>query len=251
MIPVPSLSTRARLLAIGATLALAILAQPSSAEVKPDQPAAKASFPSEDARTAYALGLLVGRGFSVLSLSEEEYAQLLNGLRDERAGDPKLTLAQELPRIDALQQQRTRKRIERESEIATSFMEEARKRPKVEPLPYGAVFEPLAPGKGDPPKLGDVVTFRYATHLPDGTLVDSSEWRGAPERMPFERVLVQCWSQALLKMGPGAKARLSCPAQAAYGDPGLPPLVPPGSAVRFDLELVSIDRAKSRGPGHP
>jgi FKBP-type peptidyl-prolyl cis-trans isomerase len=250
MIRVLSLSNRGRSLALGAGLAVAILAQPGAAEVKPDQPTTPASFPSEEARAAYALGLVVGRGFSVLALSEEEYAQFLNGLRDERAGAPRLTLPQELKRVEAFQQQRTRKRIERESEIEKAFLEEARKRPKVEPLPYGAVFEPLAPGKGDPPKLGDVLTFRYSTHLPDGSLVDSSEWRGAPERQPLERVPMQCWSQALLKMGAGAKARLSCPAVAAYGEAGLPPIVPPASAVRFDLELVSIERAKVRG-GHP
>jgi FKBP-type peptidyl-prolyl cis-trans isomerase len=239
------LSTRGRSLALGAGLALLLLAPQGAAEVKPEKSLPQGSFASEDARAAYALGVVAARGFSFLGFSEEEYAQFLQGIKDERAGSPKVALPRELERVETFQQQRTQSRVKRETALEKSFLEEAARRPKVEKLTYGVLFEPLEAGKGDPPKLQDTLTIDFATYLPDGSLVDSSELRGGSQRFPFARIAIPCWSQALQQMRPGAKARLSCPALAAYGEQGLPPLIPPGSAVRVDLTLVSVEKATS------
>jgi FKBP-type peptidyl-prolyl cis-trans isomerase FkpA len=38
----------------------------------------------------------------------------------------------------------------------------------------------------------------------------------------------------------GGKAKLVCPAQIAYGDRGAPPLIKPGAALTFEVELLEI-----------
>ena len=43
---------------------------------------------------------------------------------------------------------------------------------------------------------------------------------------------------ALLKVG--GKAKLTCPAEIAYGDRGRPGSIRPGSALTFEIELVEL-----------
>ncbi|MGA0054838.1 MAG: FKBP-type peptidyl-prolyl cis-trans isomerase, partial [Steroidobacteraceae bacterium] len=40
----------------------------------------------------------------------------------------------------------------------------------------------------------------------------------------------------------GARARLTCPPELAYGDRGLPPTIRPGATLIFELELLGIVR---------
>jgi FKBP-type peptidyl-prolyl cis-trans isomerase FkpA len=236
--------------ALGALAALAhgVHAEPAGADATAGKSAAGSgtatTFKTDDERAAYALGMMIARGFSFIDLSDEEYARFLDGMRDLRAGAPALKMPQEIARIEAFQRARQAARTERERVVQEKFIAEAKQAKKTETLPYGVVLQTVAEGKGEPPQGADQVTLRYETYLPDGTLVDSSELRGGEaSKFPLMKVVMPCWSQALPKMKPGAKARLSCPSDAAYGPSGLPPLVPPGSAVRFELELIKVDKA--------
>jgi FKBP-type peptidyl-prolyl cis-trans isomerase FkpA len=94
----------------------------------------------------------------------------------------------------------------------------------------------------------------------DGTVFDSSIERGEPADFPLAR-MIPCWTEGLQLMKPGGKALLTCPADLAYGDEGLPPgsgeMIPPGSALRFDVELISVGKGAAAGatgseppPGH-
>ena len=55
--------------------------------------------------------------------------------------------------------------------------------------------------------------------------------------------VVPCWSEALQHMSVGAKAKLVCPPELAYGDRGSPPQIPGGSTLVFDVELLAVDKA--------
>jgi FKBP-type peptidyl-prolyl cis-trans isomerase FkpA/FKBP-type peptidyl-prolyl cis-trans isomerase FklB len=41
-------------------------------------------------------------------------------------------------------------------------------------------------------------------------------------------------------MKKGGKSRITCPAQIAYGNKGAPPLIKPGAALAFEVELLEI-----------
>ncbi len=112
---------------------------------------------------------------------------------------------------------------------------------KSETLPSGVVVEHLKEGNGDSPSAADTVVAHYRGTLADGKEFDSSYKRGEPIAFPLSRV-VPCWTQGLQKMKVGGKARLTCPAATAYGDRGVPGVIPGGATLNFEVELVSIKK---------
>lgn len=114
-------------------------------------------------------------------------------------------------------------------------------KPKSETLPSGVVVEHLKEGTGDSPLATDTVVAHYRGTLMDGKEFDSSYKRGEPIAFPLSRV-VPCWTQGMQKIKVGGKARLTCPAATAYGERGVPGVIPGGATLNFEVELVAIKK---------
>ena len=112
---------------------------------------------------------------------------------------------------------------------------------KSETLPSGVIIEHIKEGTGASPVASDTVVAHYRGTLADGTEFDSSYKRGEPIAFPLSRV-VPCWTQGMQKIKVGGKARLTCPSATAYGDRGIPGVIPGGATLSFEVELVSIKK---------
>lgn len=112
---------------------------------------------------------------------------------------------------------------------------------RTETLPSGVVIEHLKDGAGESPKASDTVVAHYRGTLMDGKEFDSSYKRGEPIAFPLSRV-VPCWTQGMQKIKVGGKAKLTCPAATAYGERGVPGVIPGGATLLFEVELVSIKK---------
>jgi FKBP-type peptidyl-prolyl cis-trans isomerase FkpA len=100
-------------------------------------------------------------------------------------------------------------------------------------------FTLVSPGQGATPTLADTVHAHYRGTLPDGTEFDSSYKRGQPASFPLGRV-IKCWQQGLQRMQVGAKAKLVCPPELAYGSRGAGQVIPPNATLHFEVELLGI-----------
>lgn len=203
-----------------------------------DSPRAQPPAAAADDPAAYALGILTARGIEQLALSDEEWASFMRALRDHRDGRAPLDLAAGLPPLDRFQRARAAATIERETAANEAFLAEAAAEATAERLPSGVIVRVLEPGDGASAQPTDKVTLRFTGWLRDGVRFDSSDVRGAPAEYTLDR-MIPCWSQPLLRARIGARLRITCPPALAYGEQGVPPLIPPAAALRFELELLA------------
>ncbi|MCB1906626.1 MAG: FKBP-type peptidyl-prolyl cis-trans isomerase [Rhodocyclaceae bacterium] len=103
----------------------------------------------------------------------------------------------------------------------------------------GFVYLPLVEGGGAQPSGSDVVRVHYRGTLPDGTEFDSSYKRGEATTFPLNGV-IKCWTEGVAMMKVGGKARLTCPADTAYGERGAGKVIPPGATLIFEVELAEV-----------
>ena len=104
----------------------------------------------------------------------------------------------------------------------------------------GMVYRSLKEGSGASPAATDTVRVHYRGTLPAGKEFDSSYSRGKPAEFPLNRV-IPCWTEGLQRMKIGGKAKLTCPADIAYGARGAGGgLIPPNATLNFEVELLGI-----------
>ncbi len=123
---------------------------------------------------------------------------------------------------------------------AESFMEANKSKPGVMTTASGLQYEVIREGAGAPPSSLDTVTVHYRGELADGKQFDSSYDRGQPATFPLNRV-ISGWQEGLQLMTPGAHYRFYIPYELGYGDRGSGGMIPPFSALVFDVELISIN----------
>ena len=126
-------------------------------------------------------------------------------------------------------------------EEGKKFLEENGKKEGVITLESGLQYIVTQEGTGAIPSLTDEVETHYRGTLIDGSVFDSSYDRGEPITFPVTGV-IKGWTEALLLMKEGAKWKLFIPSDLAYGSGGAGGVIPPNTALIFDIELISIKK---------
>lgn len=258
----------------GATLVNAQTSTPAAAAQPATAPAAKKSSTGTAAAGAkdkgaaaaaetpksqgsYAIGVSVGETLRRSKVGPEAISveKISQGIRDSLAG--KAQMSQEYQaQIMALMQGARQAAAEPNHKAAATFLAENGKKSDVHTTPSGLQYKVIAAGSGDSPKATDQVSVNYRGTLLDGTEFDASAKHGGPATFAVNGV-IPGWTEALQLMKPGAKFQLWIPPKLAY-DLDSPPVIPPGSLLVFDVELVSVKppAAPAAGagappPGHP
>jgi FKBP-type peptidyl-prolyl cis-trans isomerase len=208
-------------------------------------PAAK----DEKSQASYTLGVSVGTQLHGMGLSAETVSseRVLQGLKDALSG--KATPAPEDgQRLQAyIEQARTSVGAANKA-AADKFLADNGKLPGVITTASGLEYKVVRPGSGELPKSTDEATVNYRGTLLDGTEFDSSYKRNQPATFPISGV-IKGWQEALLLMKPGSKVELYIPPALAY-DMNSPPPIPPGSLLKFEVELLSVKpAAAAAAPG--
>jgi FKBP-type peptidyl-prolyl cis-trans isomerase FklB len=233
---------------VSARFAAGLLASLTVAAVYAQAPAPAAPAPAPTAaetksQGSYSLGVSIGSQLRSSGLTSDALAldRVLQGLKDSLAGTAQASQEHNEKVNNLIQSARTEAGT-RNKATARKFLDDNAKKKGVVTTKSGLQYRVVSAGKGTAPKPTDQVTVHYRGTLLDGTEFDSSYKRGEPATFPVNGV-IQGWQEALVLMKPGAKWELFIPPELAY-DLNSPPVIPPGSALRFDVELLSVGEPK-------
>ena len=112
---------------------------------------------------------------------------------------------------------------------------------QVTTLPSGVKVEDLVIGTGPQAEVGQVLEVDYDGMFFNGDIFDSSRKRGKSFtfRLGGHQV-IPGWEEGLKGMKVGGKRRLIIPSGSAYGDAGVPGVIPPGATLTFVIDLLAI-----------
>ena len=190
---------------------------------------------------SYALGLgiaqnLLGMGIKKADLNVEDFAK---AVKDAFAGKPEMDYGQAQIIASNYIDELDRKMNDARIKANEQYLEENKKIDGVVTLPSGLQYKVLREGNGRKPKATDQVVCHYEGFLVDGTVFDSSFQRGEPATFPLNQVITG-WTEGLQLMQEGAKYRFFIPYRLGYGEGGAGTLIPPFSALIFDVELIEV-----------
>ncbi len=193
---------------------------------------------TDDEKTVYALGLMMGQSLSMFNLSPAEIEIVKRALSDAAAGKPALELSEWGAKIDPLARSRAAAVAEKQKASSAAYLAKCAAEPGAVKTESGLVYKDVKVGDGASPKATDTVKVHYRGRLTDGTEFDSSYKRNEPAQFPLKGV-IKCWTEGVQRMKVGGKATLVCPSDIAYGDQGRPS-IPGGATLVFDIELLDI-----------
>lgn len=182
-----------------------------------------------------------GTGLEAVDLRSEPFWRgFLKAMEGGDLSDAEETrIAEALQALQGVLEKRTQAQAAANKTAEQTFFKENSAREGVASLPSGVQYEVLAPGSGEPG--GDTPGIRFSVRF-QGKLLDGTPFSGGLEEDPldFPLEVLPGVREALIRMPPGAHWRIWLPAAQGYGDDGIPGIVPPASALVFDLKMEKI-----------
>lgn len=134
---------------------------------------------------------------------------------------------------------KAKKESEDNKKKGEDFLATNKKKKGVFTTASGLQFEVVAEGTGRKPTENDTVTVNYTGKLIDGKIFDSSYERKQPATFPLNAV-IKGWIEGLQLMKEGAKYIFYIPSELAYGESSPGEVIPAGSTLIFEVELISV-----------
>ncbi len=147
-------------------------------------------------------------------------------------------------KIRAKQREKLLAQAKANKDKGEAFLQQNKKKKGVISLKSGLQYKIIKKGTGKSPKPEDMIKCHYKGTTIDGVEFDSSYKRGKPAVFQLNRV-IKGWTDALQLMKEGSKWQLFIPSDLGYGDRPAGP-IKPGSTLIFEVELISIEKAKPK-----
>ena len=188
----------------------------------------------------YGLGMGIGQNLLSMGVKGIDIESFVNGITAVLAGEKtEMTHAEAQKVVNEHFQKLAEEAYAKVKSEGEAFLAANKDKEGVVTLPSGLQYEVITEGTGKKPAATDRVQCHYEGTLIDGTVFDSSIRRGEPAVFGVNQV-IRGWVEALQLMQEGAKWRLYIPQDMAYGANGAGEMIPPYSALIFDVELIKV-----------
>jgi FKBP-type peptidyl-prolyl cis-trans isomerase len=195
-----------------------------------------------DRDASYALGMSIGYEFLETMFAGgiiPNVDEFVSGMRDVLSGaDTRLNMSDAMEKLDSafnlLMEQMGATAMQDEN----IFLAENARRPGIIITQSGLQYEIITMGNGPRPNATDTVRVHYEGTFIDGSLFDSSHFRGVPAEFPLDMV-IPGWTEGIQLMPVGSEFIFYIPSNLGYGPMGGGP-IPPYSTLIFTVELLEI-----------
>jgi FKBP-type peptidyl-prolyl cis-trans isomerase FklB len=185
----------------------------------------------------YILGAYLGQYLSANGIAITKPDLFIKGMDDVLAGKPLLVTADSIPK--RMNEYLSKMVIERNRALEKQLFDNVKGKPGVGNLPDGVCYIIVKAGTGLRPQLNDSVSIHIKGFLPDGKQFEDTYTRNVPYRTTPSS-LIAGMKEALQIMPAGSVWRVFIPSELAYGEKGVPGVIPAYSAVVFDVEILNI-----------
>lgn len=198
-------------------------------------------------RYSYALGMDLGKAVANVNV-DLNISVLMGAIKDQVDSSRTVLMsdsASESALQDLLLQMQKKKESDDKAQAQKALDEQAKffaenaKDSTVKKTPKGVQYKMIKAGTGISPKMGDKVQVHYIGALLDGTEFDNSVKRGEPLEFPVDAV-IEGWQDLLQVMKEGDKVKAWIPSGLAYGEAGVPPMIPANAMLVFEVELLKV-----------
>lgn len=199
---------------------------------------------TDEQKALYTLGVYLHRDTYQIQLTPEDYKYVQLGLADAVAGKKLATDPD--ANLEKLRKVVNDRREKRKAE-AKAFLEKAAAEKGAKKTASGVIYKEVVAGTGAQPKAAEKVKVQYTGTFINGKEFDSTAKRGKPSEYTLGEIL-PCFSEGVGMMKVGGKAKFYCPPETAYGDMGNPPIIPGGSLLIYEVELLETKAATASKP---
>lgn len=189
---------------------------------------------------SYGLGMGIGQNLASMGVADMNIEDFVKGIKDVLTGaKTEMSHSEAQAVVNEHFKKLAEEAYAQNKASGEAFLAENAKKEGVVTLPSGLQYQVITEGTGKKPSATDRVQCHYEGTLIDGTIFDSSIKRGEPAVFGVNQV-IKGWVEALQLMQEGAKWRLYIPYDMAYGEHGAGEMIPPYSALVFDVELIKV-----------
>ena len=198
-------------------------------------------------KLSYVLGMSLGQSLQASGVDSLEFDDFLSGVKVIFSGeDPKISAEQGNQILQAFfdkkkKEKEEAERIEKQKNLTAGqeFLKKNAEESGVTVTPSGLQYKVIKDGEGNHPDPHSRVKCHYEGRLIDGQVFDSSYRRGTPTVFGLDQV-IPGWTEGLQLMKVGSKYEFYIPADLAYGEVGVPGVIPGNSALIFTVELLEV-----------
>jgi FKBP-type peptidyl-prolyl cis-trans isomerase len=191
----------------------------------------------------YTLGAYLGQYIASNGFVISNPALFKKGMDDAMAGKPLLVNADSIAAM--MNKYQSMFAVERGKKQEKALFESIKSQPGIGVLPSGVCYTIVKAGTGRRPQLNDSVQLHLKGFLPDGKMFEDTYPKNNTYRTSPSGV-IPGMKEILQIMPAGSLWRVYIPSSLAFAEKGVSGLIPPYSALIYEVELLTVWEAPQK-----